>query len=64
MLSDTQSMILTGVLVAGIFVFGVLDILDNFIVLTILTLVFFAIVINLLYTSYMQKKEDPELNNN
>ena len=64
MLSDTQSMILTGVLVAGIFVFGVLDILDNFIVLTILTLVFFAIVINLLYTSYMQKKEDPDLNNN
>ena len=51
MLSDKQSLILTGLMAAGIFIFGILDILDNFVVLTILTLIFFAIIINLFYVT-------------
>lgn len=47
---------------AGIFIFGVLDILDNFIVLTLLTLVFSAVVVNLIYTSIKNKKD--KLNSN
>jgi Mn2+/Fe2+ NRAMP family transporter len=50
MLNDKQSLILTGLMVASIFVFGILKILDNFIVLTILTIMFFAIVINIFYS--------------
>ncbi|OBQ55426.1 hypothetical protein JJL45_08035 [Tamlana sp. s12] len=49
MLSDKQSLGLTMLMVAGIFSFGILDILDNFIVLTIMTLIFSAVVINIIY---------------
>lgn len=58
MLSNKQSLILTGLMVAGIFVFGVLDVLDNFIVLTFLTLVFFAVITNLFYANFKQKDDD------
>ncbi len=57
MLSNKQSLALTGFMVAGIFVFGILDVLDNFLVLTILTLVFFAVVINLFYANYKHKQD-------
>jgi len=50
MLNDKQSLIFTGLMVAGIFIFGVLDILENFVVLTILTIVFFTVVINIFYS--------------
>ena len=40
---------------AGLFVGGILEILDNFIVLTILTLVFSTIIINLFFI-----KRNPE----
>jgi len=50
MLNDKQSLILTGLMVAGIFIFGILDILENFVVLTILTIVFFTVVINIFYS--------------
>ncbi len=43
MLNDKQSLALTGLMVTGIFVFGILNILDNFIILTILTIVFFTV---------------------
>ena len=62
MLTDKQSLILTGLMTASIFVFGILDILDNFIVLTILTILFFTIVINILYSKIKPKevlKEEP-----
>lgn len=63
MLSDKQSLILCGLLAGGIFVFGVLQILNNFIVLTILTIVFFTIILNLFYVKskpkdITKKKED------
>ena len=48
MLTDQQSLILCGLLGVGIFVTGILNILDNFLVLTILTIIFLAIVINLI----------------
>lgn len=46
-INDKQSLTLCGVMVAGIFVGGILDILDHYVMLTILTLVFLTIVINL-----------------
>ena len=57
MLSDKQSLILSGLLAGSIFVFGILDILDNFVVLTILTLIFFTIVINLFYVKSKHKED-------
>ncbi len=42
---------------ASIFVFGVLDILDNFLILTALTLIFFAITINIFYVHFGSKEE-------
>ena len=63
MLNDKQSLILTGLMVAGIFIFGILDILENFVVLTILTIVFFTVVINIFYSKFKledttQKQDD------
>lgn len=46
MINDKQSLILCGVMTAGLFVGGILDVLENFIVLTVLTLVFSTIIIN------------------
>lgn len=60
MLSNKQSLILSGVMVGSIFVFGILDILDNFVVLTVLTLIFFAIIINLIYIGSKTKEEPPK----
>ena len=62
MLSNKQSIALTGFMVAGIFIFGVLDVLDNFMVLTVLTLVFFAIVINLIYTNFKSSDTSQQYN--
>ncbi|WP_298345196.1 hypothetical protein [uncultured Algibacter sp.] len=62
MLNDKQSLALTGVMVGGIFVFGILDILDNFVVLTLLTIIFFAVVINIFYSKYKSKDSTPEQN--
>jgi len=51
MLNDKQALILTGLMVVGIFVTGILDILDHYIVLTILTIIFLAIIINIFYVN-------------
>ena len=60
MINDTQSLILCGCLAAGIFVTGILDILDNFIVLTILTIAFIAILINIYLARKSSKNEEFE----
>lgn len=60
MLNDKQSLLLTGLTAGGIFVFGVLDILDNFLVLTVLTLIFFAIVINIFYANNLARKQEEQ----
>ncbi|MFI1743698.1 hypothetical protein [Thalassobellus sediminis] len=61
-LNDKQSLILCGVMAGGIFVSGILEILTNFVVLTILTLVFFTIILNLfLIKENSKKKEDNDI---
>lgn len=57
MINDKQSLILCGVMAAGLFVGGILDILENFVVLTILTLVFSAIIINLFFLKRDSEEE-------
>jgi len=60
MLTDKQSLILTGFMIGGIFIFGVLDILQNFIVLTLLTILFLIIIINMFLLKSKTKKEIQE----
>ena len=59
MLTDKQSLILCGLMAVGIFVGGLLNILDNFLMLTILTIIFSAILINL----FLQKRQKQSRNN-
>lgn len=63
MLNDKQSLALTGLMVAGIFVFGILDVLDNFVVLTILTIVFFTVLLNMFYSRFKSEEIKQEENN-
>jgi len=58
MLNDKQTLILSGLMAVGIFVTGILEILDNFIVLTILTIVFLAVIINIFYVNRTSKKKN------
>ena len=60
MLTDKQSLILTGFMIGGIFIFGVLDILQNFIVLTLLTILFLIIILNMFFLKSKTKKEIQE----
>jgi hypothetical protein len=60
MLNDKQTLLLSGIMVAGIFIFGILNILDNFVVLTVLTIVFFTILINMFYLKSKSKEETQE----
>ena len=57
MLTDRQSLFLCGVLGIGIFVSGVLNILDNFITKTVLTILFIVIITNLIITNSRKKEE-------
>ena len=58
MLNDRQSLILCGLTVGGIFVFGILEILDNFITKTIITIIFLVIIINVFVVYSKSKKEE------
>lgn len=60
MINDKQSLILCGVLAAGIFIGGMLDILDHYVMLTILTLVFLTIVINLIVLKRDSQNEEKQ----
>ncbi|GAA4291405.1 hypothetical protein [Aestuariibaculum suncheonense] len=57
MLNDKQSLLLCGVLIGIYFVSGVLDILDNYAIKTILALIFFAVVGNLVYVNSKTHKQ-------
>lgn len=59
MLTDKQSLFLCGLLGIGIFISGVLEILDNFITKTVLTILFIVIITNLIVT-VSRKKEEKE----
>lgn len=58
MLTDKQSLFLCGLLGTGIFVTGVLEILDNFITKTLLTILFIVIITNLIVTNSRKKEEN------
>ncbi|MBB5267684.1 hypothetical protein [Algibacter amylolyticus] len=58
MINDKQALILTGLMIAGIFVFGVLKTLDNFVVLTVLTIIFFTIVLSILTKKRKQNNQE------
>ena len=57
MLTDKQSLFLCGLLGIGIFISGVLEILDNFITKTVLTILFIVIITNLIVTNSRKKEE-------
>jgi len=58
MLTDKQSLILCGLIAVGIFVSGILDILDSVLVLALLALAFLAIIINLFFWKHPTEIED------
>lgn len=60
MLTDRQSIILCGLLCLGIFVSGLIGVLDNFITKTILTILFAVIITNIIVTISRKKKEKHE----
>jgi hypothetical protein len=60
MLTDKQSLLLCGLVALLIFVAGVLDILGNFIVLTILSIAFIAIVVNLFFGKHKEAENNQE----
>lgn len=60
MLNNKQSLILCGVVAVSFFVFGVLDILDNYIVKAILTLAFLLVIANFFYVNLRSKKESQD----
>lgn len=63
MLTDKQSLLFCGLLVGGLFVGGLLGILNNFVVLTILTIIFLAIIVNIISTKVFTRREE-EFNKN
>lgn len=58
MLTDKQSLLLCGLMTALIFVAGILDIMGNFIVLTILSIIFLAIIVNLFFWKHPQEENN------
>ncbi|KJD33357.1 hypothetical protein PK35_05720 [Tamlana nanhaiensis] len=60
MLNNQQTLVVSGFLVGGFFACGLLDILDNFLVLTVLTLMFFAIAINVFRSGIKNQDQDLE----
>ena len=58
MLNDKQSLILCGILAVGFFVSGLLEFLDNYIVKTVLTLIFLVILTNAFIVYNKRKKEE------
>ena len=57
MLSDKQSLILCGILGVGIFISGLLNILNHAVVLVVLILVFIAIIANIIITHSTPNKK-------
>lgn len=62
MLNDKQSLLLCGLIIGGIFVCGILEILDNYIVKTILTIIFLVIIVNIFIANSKSEKEEQNLN--
>jgi len=60
MLTDKQSLLLCGLITAIIFVAGILGIMSNFIVLTVLTIAFLTLIANLFFWKHPEEKNDQE----
>ena len=60
MLNDKQSLMLCGLLVVGIFVAGILGVFNNFIVLTVFTIIFLTIIMNL-FLSNSESEDDEKI---
>jgi len=58
MINDRLSLILCGIMAGGIFIAGILDILDNYIVKTILTIIFLVIISNFFIVYSKSKTEE------
>ena len=58
MLNNKQTLILCGILAVGIFVSGLLEILDNFIAKTIITIIFLIIIINIIVVKSTSEETD------
>lgn len=56
MITDKQSLILCGILVAGMFLAGILNILKHHMVLTVLSVIFLVIILNLFLSNCTPKK--------
>lgn len=64
MLNDRQSLLLCGFLIGIYFVSGVLDILDNYAIKTLLAIVFLVVVANLVYVNSKTHKRNESDENN
>ncbi len=60
MLTDRQSLVLSGIIVAGFVFTGLLDILDNIIIVIVLVIPFLIIVINLFTTKRISEAEEKQ----
>ncbi len=60
MINDKLSLILCGVMIGGIFVTGILDVLDNYIVKTVLTIIFLVIISNIFVVYFKSNEEEPK----
>lgn len=60
MISNSLSLKLCAILVVGIFVSGIFNILDNFIVLTLICLLFLFIVVNMFSVLSENKQNNKE----
>ena len=63
MLNDKQSLMLCGLLVVGVFVAGILGVFNNFIVLTVFTIIFLTIIMNL-FLSNSESEDDEKIDIN
>lgn len=57
MLSDRQSIILCGVFIGIFFICGILELLDNYAIKTVLAIIFIAILVNFIYTVKSKKEK-------
>jgi len=62
MLTNKQSLILSSAVVIGFSVAGLLNILNNFVIVSILCLGFLAVVINLFFFKHSPDEIDDEIN--
>jgi len=61
MLTDRQSLILSSAVVIGFSVAGLLNILNNFVIIAILCLAFLAVVINLFFFKHAPDEIDDDI---